>query len=72
MRYFTGWGRTKYVEEYYLPRIIMTITGQRKVPFGDAVISTLDTCIAPETCEELFTPNRLVFCGRGGMERGSC
>ena len=48
----------------------MTITGQRKVPFGDAVISTLDTCIAPETCEELFTPNRLVFCGGGGMERG--
>ncbi|RPB03602.1 glutamine-dependent NAD(+) synthetase with GAT domain-containing protein [Choiromyces venosus 120613-1] len=57
MRYFTGWGRTKYVEEYYLPRIIMNITGQRKVPFGDAAISTLDTCIAPETCEELFTPN---------------
>lgn len=58
MRYFVGWGRTKYVEEYYLPRSIVAITHQRKVPFGDAAIATLDTCIAPETCEELFTPNR--------------
>ncbi|KAL0640035.1 glutamine-dependent NAD(+) synthetase [Maublancomyces gigas] len=57
MRYFTGWGRVKYVEEYYLPRMIAEITGQRKVPFGDAAISTYDTCIAAETCEELFTPN---------------
>lgn len=48
----------------------MTITGQRKVPFGDAAISTLDTCIAPETCEELFTPNRLVSLVLGGREYG--
>lgn len=33
------------------------ITGQYKVPFGDAVISTRDTCLGVETCEELFTPN---------------
>lgn len=26
--------------------------------FGDAVISTYDTCIGIELCEELFTPNR--------------
>jgi NAD+ synthase (glutamine-hydrolysing) len=26
------------------------------VPIGDCVISTLDTCIGCETCEELFTP----------------
>lgn len=31
-----------------------------KVPFGDAVISTMDTCIGVELCEELFTPARLV------------
>lgn len=31
---------------------------QHKVPFGDAVISTLDTCIGVELCEELFTPAR--------------
>lgn len=33
------------------------ITEQYKVPFGDAVISTRDTCLGLETCEELFTPN---------------
>lgn len=44
------------VEEYFLPRSITKITGQAKVPFGDAVISTNDTCIGTETCEELFTP----------------
>lgn len=37
------------------------ITGQYKVPFGDAVISTRDTCIGLETCEELFTPNGYVL-----------
>ncbi|KAI9750035.1 MAG: glutamine-dependent NAD(+) synthetase [Chaenotheca gracillima] len=31
--------------------------GQSKVPIGDCVISTADTCIGAETCEELFTPN---------------
>lgn len=31
---------------------------QVKVPFGDAVISTADTCIGVELCEELFTPAR--------------
>ena len=31
---------------------------QTKVPFGDAVVSTLDTCIGVELCEELFTPAR--------------
>ncbi|NIG58410.1 glutamine-dependent NAD(+) synthetase [Pontoporia blainvillei] len=27
------------------------------VPFGDAVLSTLDTCIGSEVCEELWTPH---------------
>lgn len=30
---------------------------QTTVPFGDAVVSTRDTCIGVEMCEELFTPN---------------
>jgi hypothetical protein len=46
------------VEDYYLEQIVGSITGQYKVPFGDAVISTRDTCLGLETCEELFTPNR--------------
>ena len=33
---------------------------QVKVPFGDAVVSTQDTCIGVELCEELFTPARQV------------
>ena len=57
MRYFTPWQREKYVEEYYLPRIIQEITGKIKVPIGDALISTRDTCLGCETCEELFTPS---------------
>jgi hypothetical protein len=35
---------------------------QTKVPFGDAVVSTIDTCIGVELCEELFTPARLLCC----------
>lgn len=29
-----------------------------KVTFGDVVVSTIDTCIGVELCEELFTPAR--------------
>ena len=32
---------------------------QTKVPFGDAVVSTIDTCIGVDLCEELLTPARL-------------
>lgn len=28
------------------------------MPFGDAVVSTADTCFGVELCEELFTPAR--------------
>ncbi|KAL4894517.1 glutamine-dependent NAD(+) synthetase [Aspergillus ambiguus] len=57
MRYFTPWQRPQEIEDYYLEQIVGKITGQYKVPFGDAVISTRDTCLGLETCEELFTPN---------------
>ncbi|TID26213.1 hypothetical protein CANINC_002802 [Pichia inconspicua] len=56
MRYFTPWVKTQYVEDYILPRIIRDITGQTVVSFGDMVISTNDTFIGFETCEEMFTP----------------
>jgi NAD+ synthase (glutamine-hydrolysing) len=56
-RHFTPWQRPQEVEDYYLEQIVGSITGQYKVPFGDAVISTRDTCLGLETCEELFTPN---------------
>lgn len=51
MRFFTPWGRPRHVEEYYLPRMMQSLQGAIKVPIGDAVISTPDTCFGMETCE---------------------
>ena len=45
------------LEDLQLPPIITKITGQTKVPFGDAILSTLDTVIGFETCQELFEVN---------------
>lgn len=57
MRYFTPWMKPRHVEKYALPRMISEITGQHEVDFGDAVLSTFDTVLGAETCEELFTPD---------------
>jgi len=63
MRYFTPWYTEPSVpgfgelEDYYLPREISELTGQSKVPFGIFAVATKDTCVATETCEELFTPD---------------
>ncbi|XP_070564426.1 glutamine-dependent NAD(+) synthetase-like [Ptychodera flava] len=54
LRWFKGWAKIRTVEDYCLPRMISEITGQRTVPIGDGVISTLDTCIGSEICEELW------------------
>ncbi|KAJ8315536.1 hypothetical protein KUTeg_007686 [Tegillarca granosa] len=56
-RWFTAWAKSKLVEDHFLPRMIQDITGQKTVPFGDAVLSTIDTCIGAEICEELWSPN---------------
>ncbi|EDO33760.1 predicted protein [Nematostella vectensis] len=55
MRWFTPWRKMKQTEEFFLPRMISDITGQSTVPFGDGVVSTSDTCIGSEVCEELFS-----------------
>ncbi|KAB7496421.1 Glutamine-dependent NAD(+) synthetase, partial [Armadillidium nasatum] len=55
-RWFTPWQKVQQIENHYLPRMIRKITGQSTVPIGDAVLSTLDTCIAHEICEELWNP----------------
>lgn len=57
MRFFTPWNRPRHVEQYSLPPHIQEHQGRRHVPIGDVVLSTIDTCLAAETCEELFTPN---------------
>ncbi|KAI8048658.1 hypothetical protein BDF22DRAFT_702039 [Syncephalis plumigaleata] len=56
-RWFSPWCHRRTTHEYVLPRMIQKITGQRTVPFGEAVISTRDTCVGVEMCEELFTPD---------------
>lgn len=61
MRYFIPWAQPRHVVDHVLPRMVTKITGQTTVPFGDAVVGTPDTVFGAETCEELFTPNRLVF-----------
>lgn len=55
MRFFTPWMKPTVVEDFILPPELQKITGQTVIPFGDAVINTLDTCFGAETCEELFT-----------------
>ena len=36
---------------------IFSFEFQRTVPIGDAVISTVDTCLGSEICEELWSPD---------------
>lgn len=69
LRYFTPWAKHRQWEDHYLPRIIQAVTKQVKVPFGDAVVSTTDTCIGVELCEELFTPaSPHILMGLDGVE----
>ena len=68
-RHFTAWVKQRKVEDYYLERIIADITGQGTVPIGDCVLSTRDTAVGCETCEELFTPlNPSTYMGLNGVE----
>lgn len=55
-RHFTAWPKRMEVEDYYLEEVVRNATGQRTVKIGDAVLSTLDTCVGCETCESLFVP----------------
>ncbi|KAI0144661.1 NAD+ synthase [Xylariaceae sp. FL1272] len=55
-RHFTAWPKHKQTETYYLESVIERVTGQHTVPIGDAILSTRDTSIGCETCEEMFTP----------------
>jgi len=63
MRYFTPWFTDPStpgfgeIEQYHLPSVITEINGQKQVPIGIFAVSATDTCLATETCEELFTPD---------------
>ncbi|KAI5464958.1 NAD+ synthase [Mariannaea sp. PMI_226] len=68
-RHFTAWVKPRTTEQYYLEKVVSDITGQRTVPIGDVVLSTLDTSVGCETCEELFTPlNPSTYMGLNGVE----
>ncbi|ORZ29590.1 hypothetical protein BCR44DRAFT_115967 [Catenaria anguillulae PL171] len=54
LRWFTPWAHARTLEEHHLPRMVAQTTGQARVPFGDAVVATLDTVIGVEMCEEVF------------------
>ena len=56
MRHFSPWKGERIVEDYYLARIAQSLAGQMTCRIGDALISTIDSCMGTETCEELFTP----------------
>ncbi|KAI8909733.1 hypothetical protein EDD86DRAFT_206169 [Gorgonomyces haynaldii] len=56
MRWFTGWTRDKIVEDFCLPEIITSVTGQETCAFGDGVVRVQDFLMGTELCEELFTP----------------
>ncbi|EGS17351.1 glutamine-dependent NAD(+) synthetase-like protein [Thermochaetoides thermophila DSM 1495] len=61
MRHFTPWMRPRETELFHLPKMLAEVQGETHVLFGDAVISTPETCIGAETCDmaldgvEIFT-----------------
>ena len=69
MRHFTPWSKHRQFETYYLEEVVRNVTGQTTVPIGDGILSTPDTAIGVETCEELFTPlNPSTYLGLNGAE----
>ena len=55
-RYFTSWKSLNELQDHKVSDTIFAITGERSVPFGVAAISTQETLLASEICEELWTP----------------
>lgn len=69
MRHFSPWSKPRQFENYYLEECVGNVTGQKIVPIGDGILSTPDTAIGVETCEELFTPlNPSTYLGLNGAE----
>lgn len=56
-RWFTPWTGGNILTDYALPGFISNITGQRLVPFGNALLRSEEGyLIGTETCEELWCP----------------
>ncbi|KAK9926365.1 hypothetical protein M0R45_023599 [Rubus argutus] len=56
LRWFTAWKQKDQLVEFQLPGEISKALSQESVPFGYGYIQFLDTAVAAEVCEELFTP----------------
>ncbi|KAK1764720.1 glutamine-dependent NAD(+) synthetase [Phialemonium atrogriseum] len=68
-RHFTAWSKPRQVETYYLESVLQRVTGQKTVLIGDMILSTPDTAVSCESCEELFVPlNPSIFSGLNGAE----
>ncbi|RSL85308.1 hypothetical protein CEP51_003421 [Fusarium floridanum] len=68
-RHFTAWSKPRQVETYYLDGPVRKVTGQSSVPIGDMILSTPDTAVTCESCEEMFVPlNPSTFAGLNGAE----
>lgn len=57
LRWFTTWKQKDQLVEFQIPPEISEALSQNLVPFGYGYIQFLDTAVAAEICEELFTPN---------------
>ena len=58
MRYFSPWVRPCEYDDYQLPASTSKLMGGIKfIPFGDVILSTPETCIGFEMCEELWVPD---------------
>lgn len=55
LRWFTTWKQKDELEDFQLPSEIAEALSQKSVPFGYGYVRFLDTAVAVETCEELFT-----------------
>ncbi|RDA88491.1 hypothetical protein CP532_6618 [Ophiocordyceps camponoti-leonardi (nom. inval.)] len=68
-RHFTAWSKPREIETYYLETAVQRVTGQKTVPIGDMILSTQDTAVTCESCEEMFVPlNPSIFTGLNGAE----
>ncbi|XP_074284649.1 glutamine-dependent NAD(+) synthetase-like [Silene latifolia] len=57
LRWFTTWKNKYEIVQFQLPPKVAQAISQTKVPFGYGLMEFLDTMVAAEVCEELFTPD---------------
>ncbi|KAH9603123.1 hypothetical protein KSS87_002697, partial [Heliosperma pusillum] len=57
LRWFTTWKNKYEILQFQLPPDIAQAISQTLVPFGYGFMEFLDTMVAAEVCEELFTPD---------------